>query len=136
MQKGFETARVLLMLEGAHIQANATTGEPEVVYPTITEDWTDLYDNGHVTQLSPAFTGLLEAACDDRNGSIHYLDHAINLPEFSQLAAKSFTQVITKHSPLDDDTKYKHNEISILMMLPPRGLQVVLQGNPCHRTGP
>eukprot|EP00978_Attheya_sp_CCMP212_P013401 scaffold33707_cov50-Attheya_sp.AAC.2 len=28
IQKGFETARVLLMLEGARIQANATTGEP------------------------------------------------------------------------------------------------------------
>eukprot|EP00978_Attheya_sp_CCMP212_P001147 scaffold2391_cov26-Attheya_sp.AAC.1 len=54
MQKGFETARVLLMLEGARIQANATTGKPEVVYPIITEDWTDLYDNGHVAlQRSP-----------------------------------------------------------------------------------
>ena len=119
LQKGFEQARVLLMLEGARIQNNELTGVPEVAYPTITEDWADLYDNSHVAQLSSAFSSLLEAACDDRDGSVHYLDRAINLPEFSQLAAKSFTQVISKRSPLDDDTKFKRNEISILTLLPP-----------------
>jgi hypothetical protein len=109
----------MLMLEGARLATNPDTGLIEVIYPTITEDWTDLYDMGHVAQLSHALTSLLDAACDDRDESVHYLDRAINMPEFSQLAAKSFTQALSKRSPLDDDTKFKRNEISILTLLPP-----------------
>jgi hypothetical protein len=105
-------AKVLLMLEGARLELNPLLGILEIVYPTITEDWMELYENTHVAQLSPAFTGLLEAACDDRDNSVHYLDRAINLPEFSQLAAKSFIQVITKKTPLDEDIKLKRNEIT------------------------
>eukprot|EP00978_Attheya_sp_CCMP212_P029471 scaffold104832_cov26-Attheya_sp.AAC.1 len=116
-QRGWDAARTLLMLEGARIVTNPHTGAAEVAYPTITEDWTELYSNAHVAQLSPALSGLLEAACEDRDASIHYLDKAINVPEFSQLAAKSFTQVITKRTSLDDNTSYKRNEISILTLL-------------------
>jgi hypothetical protein len=116
-QRNWQNAQTLLMLEGARIVTNHTTGNAEVAYPTITEDWAELYSNNHVAQLSPALSGLLEAACDDRDSSVHYLDKAIQMPEFSQLAAKSLTQVITKRSSLDDNTSFKRNEISILMLL-------------------
>eukprot|EP00978_Attheya_sp_CCMP212_P038630 scaffold193169_cov31-Attheya_sp.AAC.1 len=82
-QCGWDAARTLLMLKGARIVTNPHTGAAEVAYPTITEDWTELYSNAHVAQLSPALSGLLEAACEDRDASIHYLDKAINMPEFS-----------------------------------------------------
>eukprot|EP00978_Attheya_sp_CCMP212_P036316 scaffold163707_cov49-Attheya_sp.AAC.4 len=116
-QRNWDTARTLLMLEGARIVTNPHNGAAEVAYPTITEDWAELYSNAHVAQLSPAFSGLLEAACDDRDSSVHYLNKSIKMPEFSQLAAKSLTQVITKRSSLDDTTFFKSNEISILTLL-------------------
>eukprot|EP00978_Attheya_sp_CCMP212_P027284 scaffold91390_cov35-Attheya_sp.AAC.1 len=116
-QKNFENANTLLKLEGARIESNPHTSAVEVALPVVNDDWIDLYKNCHVAQLSPALSGLLEAACDDRDSSIHYLDKAIKMPEFSQLAAKSLTQVITKRSSLDDDTSFKRNEISILTML-------------------
>eukprot|EP00978_Attheya_sp_CCMP212_P044587 scaffold315492_cov46-Attheya_sp.AAC.3 len=116
-QRGWDAAITLLMLEGARIVTNTHTGAAKVAYPTITEDWTELYSNAHVAQLSPALNSLLKAACKDRDASIHDLDKAINMPEFSQLAAKSFTQVITKRMSLDDNTSFKRNEISILTLL-------------------
>eukprot|EP00978_Attheya_sp_CCMP212_P026736 scaffold88442_cov26-Attheya_sp.AAC.1 len=116
-QRNWDTARTLIMLEGARIVTNPHNGAAEVAYPTITEEWAELYSNAHVAQVSPALSGLLEAACNDRDSSVHYLDKSIKMPEFSQLAAKSLTQVITKRSSLDDNTSFKRNEISILTLL-------------------
>ena len=116
--KLFETAKVLLKLEGARLEKDAN-GNTVVVYPEISEDWEDLYEIGHVAQLGSAMTSLLDAACEDRENNTHYLDRAINLPDFSQLAAKSLTQAISKRTPLDDDIKFRKNEISILTVLPP-----------------
>eukprot|EP00978_Attheya_sp_CCMP212_P049205 scaffold632234_cov145-Attheya_sp.AAC.1 len=94
----------MLILEGARLAKNKDTGELEVQYPTLTEDWTDLYGMGHVAQLSHSLTSLIDAACDDRETSVHYLDRSIQMPAFSQLAAKSFTHALSKRTPLDDDT--------------------------------
>jgi hypothetical protein len=113
-----DQTKFILKLEGARLEKDAN-GITTIVYPDITEDWEELYSITHVAQLGSALSSLLEAACIDRADNFHYLDRAIKLPGFSQLAAKSLTQAISKRTPLDDDLQYKKNEISILTMLPP-----------------
>jgi hypothetical protein len=117
-QKNWEVASNLLMLEDARIVTNPHTGAAEVAYyPPITKDWSELNSNAHVAQLSPALSGLLKAVRVDRDSSVHFLDKTINKSEFSQLAAKIFTQVITKRSSLDNNTSFREcNQISILML--------------------
>eukprot|EP00978_Attheya_sp_CCMP212_P007790 scaffold18140_cov28-Attheya_sp.AAC.2 len=117
-KKAFDDAKIFLMLEGACLEKDEN-GVPVVVYPEITEDWEELYDITHVAQLGSAISGLFIAASEDREDNTHYLDRAIDLPQFSQLAAKSLIQVISKRTPLDENGAHRKNEISILNMLPP-----------------
>eukprot|EP00978_Attheya_sp_CCMP212_P041242 scaffold233951_cov24-Attheya_sp.AAC.1 len=90
-KKVFDDAKILLMLEGARLEKDEN-GISVVVYPEITEDWEELYDITHVAQLGSAISGLFIAASEDREDSTHYLDRAIDLPQLSQLAAKSLIQ--------------------------------------------
>jgi hypothetical protein len=97
-----DQTKFILKLEGAHLEKD-DNGITAIVYQEITKDWEELYSITHVAQLGSVLSSLLEAACIDRADNFHYLDRAIKLPGFSQLAAKSLTQAISKCTPLDDD---------------------------------